>query len=105
MWAGWQGMKSSIEAKRRAYVEFYGAYIVPTNPSENYGQPFDIYTHYRVAGGNKFLMKQSIGACLSVHSLSPVWFDETNICIGHPICSNADKATMKELAELGVTLY
>jgi hypothetical protein len=105
MWDGWSGMRNAVEAKRRAYVEFYGAYVVPTEPKDNYGRPFDIYTHYKVAGGNKFLMKQSISACLSIHSLSPVYFGDGFFSVGSPICLNSDKSVMKELVGLGVTLF
>ena len=105
MWERWQGKRQSIAAKKKVYKEFYGCYVEPIEPSENYGRSFRLYNHYKTDEGHLLFMEQKIHSMIALSTLSPVYFGENEISIGEPICSNSDRKQMREICELGITLY
>ena len=105
MWKGWQGKERDIKVMKQSYKEFYGCFVVAVDPKENYGKGYRLFTHYKISEGMMFLHELNISGCLSLRSLRPAYFTPEKITIGRPICSNSERQLMKELCDLGITLY
>ena len=105
MWEGWQGQKTHVAGMKRAYKEFFGCFVEQIDPEKNYGKSYRLYNHYQTDDGCRFLQEVSITTCLSIHSLSPVYFLPNEIVIAEPTATNEDRKQMIDICKLGITLF